>query len=247
MKRSLLGLTVVALLVSPAFGAILYDNGPLVTNPGGGFGGADLSALETAIGENILGYGHQVSAGNRVADDFTVPAGGWTIDEITFFAYQTGAPSSGTITAVNLRIWDGNPMTPGSNVVFGDVTTNRLASTGFANMYRATDADPLGNLRAVQENVCTVGTTLAAGTYWLDWQTDGSASFSGPWVPPVTIAGITNPPGANALQSIAGSWAPLQDSGSLTPDALPFVISGVPEPATGLLLLVLGGWVARRR
>ena len=36
-----------ALWEAPA--AILYDNGPLVTHPGGGFGGADASAVQTAL------------------------------------------------------------------------------------------------------------------------------------------------------------------------------------------------------
>lgn len=236
---------VVGLLISPAMGVELWNNGPLVTHPGGGFGGNDLAMLDTSLGENTLGYGHQVSADNRVADDFTVAAGGWTIDTITFYAYQTGAPQSGTITGVNLQIWDGVPGDVGSSVVWGDGTTNRLASTGFSGAYRATDTDPLNNARAIQRDVATVGTTLAAGTYWVDWQTDGTLA-SGPWAPPVSLVGQTHPAGANGMQSVGGVWAPVTDSGNGTPDAFPFIINGIPEPATGLTLLVLG-LMARRR
>ncbi|MFZ1553126.1 MAG: hypothetical protein WAV53_17145, partial [Anaerolineae bacterium] len=83
-------------------GAILFDNGPLVTHPGGGFGGADASAVQTAIGLTIYGAGHQLSANNRVADDFTVPAGEtWTINTVTFYAYQTGSTTTSTINHVN--------------------------------------------------------------------------------------------------------------------------------------------------
>jgi hypothetical protein len=69
---------------------VLYDNGPLVTHPGGGSGGADASALQTALGLTIYGFGHQAPLNYRMADDFVIsdPAG-WQVDTITFFAYQT--------------------------------------------------------------------------------------------------------------------------------------------------------------
>ena len=53
------------------FGGVIYSNGPYFDTPGGGFGGADLSTLEnTSLGENVLGFGHSVSTGFRVADDW---------------------------------------------------------------------------------------------------------------------------------------------------------------------------------
>ena len=190
-------------------GPVLYDNGPLVTNPGAGAGGADVSLLSnTTLGETTLGYGHQVSDDNRVADDFTVTGLGWNIDSIRFYAYQSFAGSD-TITAVNLRIWDGDPSDAASNVVFGDTTTNRLDTTGFANIYRLSETASGGfdnTDRAVQANDVAVGTTLGPGTYWLDWQSDGSAA-SGPWAPPISFLDQTNAPGANALQSVdPGVW-----------------------------------------
>ncbi len=119
--------------------AVLYDNGPLVTNPGAGAGGADASALQTALGLSTYGFGNQVSAGNRVADDFTVGGSGWLIGNITFFGYQTGSTTTSTFTAVNLRIWDGPPNVGTSMVVFGDTTTNRLVSSTWTNIYRVLD------------------------------------------------------------------------------------------------------------
>ena len=60
---------------------LLYDNGPLVNQPGVGAGGADVSALHDGL--NTLGAGHALSAGFRVADDFTIPAGEtWTIEDV---------------------------------------------------------------------------------------------------------------------------------------------------------------------
>ena len=62
---------------------VLYDNGPLVNCPGCGVGGADESRVQTSLSMNILGFGHQWSLGNSLADDFTVPGpDGWQIDRV---------------------------------------------------------------------------------------------------------------------------------------------------------------------
>ncbi|HNS03001.1 MAG TPA: S8 family serine peptidase, partial [Anaerolineae bacterium] len=207
--------------------AVLYDNGPLVTNPGAGAGGADASALQTALGNSTYGFGHAVSSGFRVADDFTVPAGGWNIDQITFFAYQTGSSTTSTINAVNLRIWDGPPGQAGSNIVFGDTTTNRLTGSSFSNIYRTLDTDLGNSTRPIMADVAAVGLYLPAGAYWVDWQTGGTLT-SGPWAPPVSFLGQTTKPGANGLQydPTTNAWNSLVDSGSSTVQDLPFVIEG---------------------
>jgi len=165
--------------------AVLFDNGPLVTHPGGGAGGADASAVQTALLNSTYGFGHSVSTGYRVADDFTVPAGGWLINQITFFAYQTGSTTTSTINNVNLRIWNGPPNAGGS-VIWGDTTTNVLATTQWSTIYRVLDTDLLNSQRPIMADTVTVGTVLPPGTYWLDWQTGGTLT-SGPWAPPVTI------------------------------------------------------------
>ncbi len=212
----------------PAPDVVLYDNGPLVTHPGGGVGGADVSALQVSLGMNTLGAGHQLSLGYSVADDFTVTdAAGWQIDTITFFAYQSNAPTTSTITGVYVQIWDAAPNAGGS-VIWGDLTTNRLLTTGWSNIYRATDTNyTTTSNRPVMENVATIGTTLAQGTYWVEWSTDGSASYSGPWAPPITILGQTTT--GNALQYTT-AWGDLTDSGTLTPQGLPFIINGEVVP-----------------
>lgn len=205
---------------------LLYDNGPLVTHPGAGAGGADISRVQNSLGMDLFGAGAQASVGNRVADDFRVidPAG-WDIDTVTFYAYQTESATTSTITAVNLRIWDGPPGNPESTIIFGDDTTNRLVSTQWVNLYRDSEDSPNITTRPVMEVVANIGTFLPMGNYWLDWQLDGSLA-SGPWVPPVTILGETSPPGANARQFTSGSgiWFAHNDSGY--PTAFPFGIYG---------------------
>ena len=51
--------------------AVLWDNGPLVTHPGE-CSGMDASRLQTDLLMNTLGFGHQFSVGNRMADDFEI-------------------------------------------------------------------------------------------------------------------------------------------------------------------------------
>jgi len=212
--------------------ALLFDNGPLVTSPGTGAGGADESVLQsTSLGMNILGFGIQLSAGNSMADDFTIPSGEtWQIDNITGFAYQSGAGSPSTISGMYLRIYDGPPNAGGA-VVWGDPVaggwvTDVMSSTVWSNAYRVSETT-LGNAdRAIMASTATIGTTLTEGTYWVEFIFDGSASFSGPWGPPVTVLGQTTT--GNGLRTIAGVWEPLLDSGGTeTPQGAPFIVDGI--------------------
>jgi hypothetical protein len=205
--------------------AVLYDNGPIINSPGTGPGGADESiARDVTVGLVSRGFNHSVSGNFRVADDFTVPAGGWDIGNITFVPYMGASPplSPSPISGVNLRIWDGSPDDAGSTVVFGDTTTNRLVSTEFANIYRRLESEPADASRRVFVAVASVNTFLPAGTYWLDWQVDGDIAYSGPWAPPVTIDGQTST--GNALQWTGTLWQAVIDTGLSTPLGLPFII-----------------------
>jgi len=233
--------------------SVLYNNGPLISSVGTGVGGADESILEnTTLGMTTLGAGH--TGAFRVADEFSVSGNGWDVTTITFFAYQTNETAS-TITAVNLQIWDGVPGAAGSNVIFGDEVTNVMSSTVFSNILRVTEGTAgTANNRQIAANTVDVNINLAPGTYWLDWQSDGSGG-SGPWAPPITIAGqsVTG----NSLQSNAGVWGGLLDGGTGTALGLPFIVEGTPvfvPPAIiptlsqyGLLLLLLAMIVVGRR
>lgn len=201
---------------------ILYNNGPLVTHPGGGFGGADVSALQTDILMNIFGFGNQVLNNYWMADDFTVPAGGWNIGGLGFFGYQTGSTTISTMTAVHLMIYDGPPDLPASNVIFGDGITNYMTSSDFTNIYRDLITSLTANNRPIMLNSCLFNLYLPAGTYWVSWSVDGTLA-SGPWVPPVTVLGQTG--SGNSLQYTT-VWAIAVDSGTGTPQEMPFVVYG---------------------
>jgi hypothetical protein len=213
--------------------AILFDNGSVMNSPGTGAGGADESILQgTSLGMTTLGFGHQILNDNRISDQFTIPAGEtWDITNITFFAYQTGAPTTSTMTAVHVEIYDGAP--PGGTVVFGDMTTDVMSSTAWSGIYRVTETTTgSATDRAIMAQVTNTPVTLGEGTYWVVWQTDGSFA-SGPWAPPVTITG--NSTTGDGLQSTdAGiSFPPALDGGTSTGQGFPFIIEGTVQGGGG--------------
>ena len=193
-----------------------------MTHVGGGFGGADASRLQNpSLAMTILGFGASTATVNRLSDDFTVPALGWGVSTMTFFAYQTNSTTTCTINDVRVQIWNGPP-NAGGVVVFGDTTTNRFASCAFSNIYRDSEASALNSARPIMAATATVVTNLAPGTYWVDYQLGGTLA-SGPWVPPITITGTATT--GNALQWTT-AWANLVDTGSTTQQGLRFVIDG---------------------
>jgi hypothetical protein len=237
-------------IVSPL--ALLFDNGPLVTHPGGGFGGADASVLQNTV-LNTYGYNVNAGASFRIADDFTVAGGAWIVDSIAFFGYQTGSTTTSTITAVRLQIWDGPPGEAGSTVIFGDITTNRMVATRFSGIYRAIATNLVASDRPIMRNIVNVGgLLLLPGTYWLDWTMTGSLT-SGPWQPPVTILGqyVTG----NGRQFTGTAWQAMRDSvapAAGNPQGAPFIIYGTASsnplnpfalqtPAAGATITTLPG------
>ncbi len=227
-----------------AGGVVLWDNGSLVNSPGTGPGGADESLLQdTSLGMGSFGFSHSTAGSFRVADDFTVPAGGWSISDITFFAYQTGSTTTSTMNTLHLQIWNGNPADGGSSVVWGDLTTNVLGDTSWSGIYRGIESAPGATNRPIMANVVHVNTTLPPGTYWLDWRVGGSLA-SGPWAPPITQDGVTAT--GDAIQFDGSTWTSLVDVGQ---QGLPFIIeASITVPTLGdyalyslLGLLVLAG------
>jgi hypothetical protein len=221
----------------PEGSSVLYDNGPLVNSPGTGVGGADESVLQTvSLGMSSFGFNHRVLSDFRVADDFTiVDPDGWDIDAFTFFAYQTASPTTSTITAVNFRIHDATP--PGGMVVFGDTTTNVLSTTGWSNTFRVTETTTgVATDRPIMASTVQLAAPLHLdpGTYWVDWQADGTLA-SGPWAPPITINGQTTT--GNGLQSPDNgvTWVAVLDGATDTPQGFPFIIEGVVGSGTPII------------
>lgn len=204
---------------------LLDTRSGLITGVGTGAGGADVSMLQTAS-LSMTSLGASVFGTFRLAENFVVPAGGWTIDKITTYAYQTGSTTTSTMTAFNFRVWNGVPDAMGSTVVFGDTTTNRLTATSFTNIYRVTETTLTATNRPIMAvEAGGLSLTLPAGTYWLDWQTSGSLA-SGPFAPLLTTIGQTVT--GDAVQFNGTTWNGIVDAGVANSfQGLPMTITGV--------------------
>lgn len=198
---------------------ILYDNGPFETSAG-------FSTLQNvSLGMYLSGWGYYSSL--MISDDFVVPSGQtWEIDRITFYGYETSAPTSpSTFTEHYLTILDGPPDQAGSSIVWGDMSVNILESSVWSGVYRDSEDDPGSTSRPIMANTCTVGTMLSAGEYWLVWNAEGSPSLLGPWAPPITIIGQVET--GNAFQ-YTGAWVHVADGQPSQGQGFPFIIEGTP-------------------
>jgi hypothetical protein len=225
-------------------GTVIYSNGPFVSDPGAGIGGADASVLRDGLGT----FGLTMSSTIRAADDFVVPAGEiWNITGLRVFGYQTGSTTTSTFTALRAQIWDARPGDPGASVIWGNLTDNILSGSAFTGVYRVT-SDTLTNAqRPVMQLDGSVTTLLTAGRYWVEWGAAGSLA-SGPFAPPITISGqaVTG----NARQYNSGWINAVANSGDQ--QGLPFEFSGVvmaaPEPGgISAVLVMFGSVVSWRR
>lgn len=220
--------TVLCLLIGvmATTNAQTYVNGPLSTGATSSNGIAAPTGFtwsEVQTGGTSAGFTANATA-FTVADNFTVPAGlPWNLTKVTFYAYSTGfAGTVSPFTDIRVQIFNTNPSVGSPTPIFGNLTTNRLLSSSTANVYRIFNATT-GTTRQVWKIEANVNTSLAAGSYWIEWApiTTLASNFS----PPVTIVGAVGAPGANALQHniTANTWAPVVDG--TTPQEMPFDIS----------------------
>ena len=113
--RSLIAIGAAATVAASATAGVeLWNNGPLVTYPGEGAGGADVSSISPGLNN----YGVNLNQPSfRRADNFTVGAGGWRITTFEAFAYQTGSPTESSMTGLFIRVWSGVPgVDPGISI-----------------------------------------------------------------------------------------------------------------------------------
>ena len=197
---------------------MVYDNGPYFNVTGT----PDLSVLESVtLGMGIYGPSAAYASGNSVADE-VVLAEAYDIEFIDVFAYQTGELAP-TVNGVYVQIWSGDPSAAGS-VIWGDLTTNIIDGAIYSGANRVLESDQAATNRQINRvTASTMGLTLPAGTYWVEYSLEGSGP-SGPWAAPVAILGQATT--GNAIQHTSTGWAPLEDSGSLTPYGVAFVMYG---------------------
>lgn len=136
--------------VFPSDPSILYNNGPFVTDPTGGFSGYGVSVVEQPA-LNTFGWNVDRDERATLADDFNVtdPAG-WQIGAFTFYTYQTNSGSTdSTLNNVNVRIWKGPPGLDGSRIVWGDVCTNLFNGSSWTGVFRTLNTTPLNTQRLI--------------------------------------------------------------------------------------------------
>lgn len=253
----------------------LFNNGPLATGPttlsgvasAPGFVWSEVSArtAEPGVANTVAGFSVMTQGTNafRLADNFTVGAGGWNVTHFRTFAYQTGSVAN-PFNGARFQIWNGRPGDVGSAVIFGDLTTNRLTATGDTNIHRIfnTTTPPPGTapgttrlVRFLDLGTGPGGLNLAAGSYWIDWTaTLSTAPTSSAFAPSVTIPGQGNRPGDNGRQWNGTAWTDMVDAGNpatgldLIQD-LVFQVEGtaIPTPGAAALFAVAGLAGARRR
>lgn len=206
---------------------VLFDQAAVVTNPGGGYGGADLASPQ--CGNETIGVaclwpeGSSYSAWD--ADDFILETTS-TINEVEVYGFQKNSGTTPTINGLYLSIYDGNPK-DGAHVVWGDMATNLLTNVEFINCYAA-DVNYGGatnNSRPVMRVTASgLNIPLEAGTYWLCYSMTGTAA-QGPHTLPRFLldSGVTG----NAVQkNNQGNWVNVADYGTSNPLGLSMTIRG---------------------
>ncbi|MBK8633822.1 MAG: DUF11 domain-containing protein [Saprospiraceae bacterium] len=180
---------------SVMMGPILYDQSELINFAGQGAMGADVSATTG----QLFGVFNDINSNLILADEFTVPPGElWIVDSIIVFHYQTGSTLSSPINDIRLQVRQGS--VPGSgSVVFGDLSTNRLANSYFSGIYRTRPIDLVNVERPIMRSrVNTNVLSLSSGTYVVEYLAGGTLA-SGP-SSPLRTTSTTHIPTGNAFQ-----------------------------------------------
>lgn len=225
----------------PGAAAQLWDNGPLVTHPGGGPGGVDVSmasSVPNATGSNV-------TATTWRADDFSnaVP---WVVTSIDMYAYDTNFPAP-RWTSAEIQIRRGAPD--------GPLVSSAAATWQLAGINRVFNG--AGNLANTARgvNVLTAdfgGVNLSPDTYFSTLSIVHSQTANS-WFPYVMDINPANPDdpitrvGDSMVSTDSGaSWTPgtvTTGGWNMSPE-VPFRVYGqvVPEPASwvSLVLLVCG-------
>lgn len=210
---------------------VVFNNGPLFNIAGT----PNVSRLQnTTIGNTSFAAPANFDDGFRVADDFEILEQ-TIVETITVYAYQTESDIiQSSLTGLYIQIWDGNPSETGSVVIYGDLESNVLTESAWANTYRDSEINTGDTSRPIMYAKALFNDLiLPAGTYWLDFSFQGNKNLSGPWAPPISILDATET--GDGLQFNAGLnlWSPFLDAGSSNPQGYPFTIEG--QPFLGVL------------
>ena len=183
-----------------------FGQDEFITHYGQGANGANVSA----ICGNCVNYGaNLVHPSRSIVDDFS-SAKDIVINEMEFFAYQTGSTTESTFTGLYVKIYDASPL-EGGKVVWGDFENNILTYSEWTGVYRTMANDLDDEERPIMRLVASdLDINLPAGTYWVEVTSSGTLG-SGPWGVPRSIWGQSA--SGNALLKEGDTYVPYLDSG----------------------------------
>ncbi|MFT3981796.1 MAG: GEVED domain-containing protein [Ferruginibacter sp.] len=170
----------------------------------------------TTVANQLAGSSASIAGGFSLADDFIVPAGpSWGVSKVTVYAYSTGyTGTTSPFTDMRLQIRSGASIAT-STVVWGNLTTNVLSASSEVNVYRIFNTlvppTATGTTRKVWKLEANLSTTLAPGTYWIQFQT--GTSLTSNFVPVSADPGVRTVAGYNAQQYNGTAWAAVVDDG----------------------------------
>ncbi len=211
-------LTLPVIVADPLATSGVFDNGPIVTSPNGGFNGNALSQLSPPL--TTLGLNGTI----RTAEKFWLPeTSNYTIDSIGFWAYQTGSGFSSNFTDVFMMIYDGDPSENGQ-LIHGDSAVNALSNTYFTGIMRASASSVLDSTRPIMRVLGEFmnPVQLQGGRpYWLVWSFVAGGT---PFFPPITAPGIISSGDAIQRSNTTFEWALGNGGGVGFPAGAPFQI-----------------------
>lgn len=270
MKNRVIAGMVVLAFSSFGQASVLYDNGGFVTNPTGGTGAIAGLPISQADGFTLpnqtfvystTGVGATVSANTAVADDFEVTGGGWDLDSLTVYAFQTGQ-SSPSVTSIHLNLWTQTPYSVGSPGTLPDPLPTPMlvddlivtAGQGTLAAHRQSPSSTSTNRPVFAYTISLDGLPdqgqLDPGVYWLEWSFDGaltpSANVFTPLVTPRTITSDWNARLFNTLSGqpadprvwFEGREGYLSEAVPGRAYELPFILGGTEVPEPGIMGII---------
>jgi hypothetical protein len=236
-QKNFLAVLTLALMGLTASAQGFYTNGGLTTGTTtangsttspAGYTWSELQAVGGVTNTN-LGFGaifnNAATTNLRIADNFTVTST-MNLTTVDLFCYQTSyAGTTPPIDQMRVQIWNGDPSVLTSTVVAGNMTANiyNAGASGEANMYRIGNNTP-GTTRKLWRISGNLTTTLAPGTYWIDFQVHAT-NDSSIFFPAVTVPGSLSLAGWNAKQYSGTAWAGIVDAGSTQAMDMPFILN----------------------
>jgi MYXO-CTERM domain-containing protein len=269
-----------AACVSAASADVLFTNGPIITNPTGGTGSIAGQPISQADGFTIpgnpllfstTGAAATFATQTAAADNFVVPAGGWDLDAVTLFAFQT-SQTTPTVHTIRINLWTSAPYSAGSpppvpSPLPQPVLAEPLVLPAGEGVFVCHRQSPTGTSTVRPVFAYTVSLdglpnmgVLPEGEYWLEFSFEGASSPSEnvftPLVTPRDEAFDLNARLLNALDGNPESprvWFEAREGfvagvSEGRPYALPFVLHGTPVPGPAAAgVLALGALAATRR